>query len=332
MKRCAALFAGVILLALLAACAAQPAEQVFFAMDTVMRVRIWHGDQAADDAAAVQALVASLEQSLSVTEDSSEVSQLNAAGAGALSEDTLYLLERSLDLSARTDGALDVTLYAVVQLWGFTTGDYRVPSEAEIAQALSTTGADRVSISGSTVTLREGTMLDFGAVAKGEAAQRAAALLAERGAEAAILSFGGNVQTLGEKPDGTDWQIAVQDPFDETAAAVTLSLAGSHAIVTSGGYQRNFSIDGVTYHHIMDPETGAPARSGLSSVTIVADDGFLADGLSTALYVMGLEEAAAFWRESDDFEAVLIDDTGTVYVTQGLADRVSGGPVQVIER
>ncbi len=334
MKRCAALSVFCLLSVCLAAGCARPqtAAVTFFAMDTVMSARVWHDGAGADDVQAVQSLVTGLEQMLSVTDEHSELFRLNADGQAALSEDTLNILQQTLVLSARTRGALDPTLYPVVRLWGFTTGSYRVPSEPEIAEAMAAVGTEHVFIDGSAVTLTDGAMLDFGAVAKGYAAQKAADELIARGAAAAILSFGGNVQTLGSKPDGTSWQIDVRDPFDETRAAATLSLTGSHAVVTSGGYQRYFEADGVRYHHIFDPQSGAPAQSGLASVTIVADDGLLADGLSTALYVMGLEDAAALWRESDDFEAVLITDGGELYATEGLAACLSGADVQVIGR
>lgn len=333
MKRCAALAVFLLFLTGLSGCArTQAAEATFFAMDTVMSARVWHGAGGAADAQAVQSLVTELEQTLSVTDERSELYRLNADGQAELSADTLNILQQTLALSARTGGALDPTLYPAVRLWGFTTGDYRVPSEAEIAEAMAAAGTEHVSIDGSTVTLTDGAMLDFGAVAKGYAAQKAADELAARGAAAAVLSLGGNVQTLGSKPDGTPWKIDVRDPFDGTRAAVTLSLTGSHAVVTSGGYQRYFEEDGVRYSHIFDPETGAPARSGLASVTVAADDGLLADGLSTALYVMGLDAAADFWRASDDFEAVLITDGGEIFVTEGLSGSVSGAEVQVIGR
>lgn len=332
MKRTIALLAALALLLPLSGCTAEPAEQTFFAMDTVMRVRVWHGSDAQEDVSAVCALIGSLEQTLSVTDPDSELSALNDAGSASVSDDTLYILEQTLALSTRTGGALDPTLCPIVRLWGFTTDSCRVPSQPELAAALETVGTQHVLISADTVTLESGTMLDFGAVAKGYAAQKAAALLTESGVQAALLAFGGNIQTVGTKPDGSAWQIGVQDPFHTDATAAVLSLTGSHAVVTSGGYQRYFEEDGVRYCHIIDPETGAPVQGDLASVTIVADDGLLADGLSTALYVMGLSEACEFWRASDDFEAVLIAADGTVYATEGLAASLSGTEFEVIAR
>ncbi len=322
-------FAALAAVFLLSGCADRAAETTFFAMDTVMSVRVW-GKDAQDACDAVQQQVQSLERELSVTEEDSALARLNASGSGALPDGALELLSQTLDLSARTGGALDPTLYPAVRLWGFTTGDYRVPTDAEIADALARVGTEHVSIDGNTVTLSGGAMLDFGAVAKGYAARECAASLPD-GVTAALFSFGGNVQTVGDKPDGSAWHIGVQDPFsDGTAAALTLT--GSNAVVTSGGYQRYFEEGGVRYCHILDPGTGAPADSGLASVTIVAGDGLLADGLSTALYVMGLDGAAEFWRGSDDFEAVFITDDGEIFYTSGLSGRIEADGAEVIER
>lgn len=317
------LFPLFLALALLSACAA-PAQAeehsvTLFAMDTVMEITAYGpGGGEAADAAAVQ--IRSLEGLLSVTDESSEIYAANHSGGlpVAVSEETAALLSQALELCGDTGGALDVSIYPVVRAWGFTTGEYRVPDEAELSRLLDSVDCTRVSLAGGLLTIPDGMELDLGAVAKGYAADQATALLAEAGISSAKLELGGNVQLLGTKPDGSPWRVAVRDPSGEGYAGI-LETA-DRAVVTSGGYERYFEADGATYWHILDPADGRPAHSGLVSATIVADSGLLADALSTALFVMGAEKAADYWRTRQDFDFILLGEDGTVTITPGLTD------------
>jgi thiamine biosynthesis lipoprotein len=181
------------------------------------------------------------------------------------------------------------------------------------------------------ITLQNGAELDLGAIAKGYAADCCRAIL-ERAGVSGILSLGGNIQTVGKKPDGSDWTVAIQDPDDPGRYLLTMTVTGTKSVVTSGDYQRFFERDGIRYCHILNPATLSPARNGLRMVTIVADEGFLADGLSTALFVMGLERGIEFWRAGNDFEAIWLTEDGTVTVTEGLEDRISYKNAEVVRR
>ena len=140
------------------------------------------------------------------------------------------------------------------------------------------------------------------------------------GGEPAIFNLGGNVRTAGDKPDGSPWRIGIQTPEAGSSGYLgVLELTGSQAVITSGGYERYFEEDGQTYWHIMDPETAAPARSGLKSVTIVSPLGVYCDALSTAVFVRGADWGADFWRTHQDFEMVLVLEDGSLWVTAGLA-------------
>lgn len=328
MKRiCAVLLLGCLLLT---SCrTAEPAERDFFAMDTLMHVKIWGSAEAAD---MVEQELFRLDGLLSVTDESSEISQLNFGQTEAVSEETASLLRSAVALSERTGGAFDPSVYPLVRLWGFTQDAQQVPSQEELQGALCSIGTQNIRFDGNRILLENGAQLDLGGIAKGYAAERCAALLQSAGVEAALLSLGGNVQTVGTKPDGTPWAIGIADPNRPEQALATLRFTGSLALVTSGGYQRYFEENGVRYHHILDPSTGLPARSGLDSVTILADSGTTADALSTALFVTGLEKAAEFWRASDDFEAVFITDDGEIFATQGAAELLDGAEFQVIAR
>jgi len=159
-------------------------------------------------------------------------------------------------------------------------------------------------------------------VAKGYAAMCAAEQLRQNGVQGAVLSLGGNVQTIGRKPDGSDWHVSVADPLHPDGTVCDL-FVGETAVVTSGSYQRSFTKNGKTYHHIIDPATGAPAESGLLSVTVVCADGTTADGLSTALFIMGMERGTELWKSgSIPFDALWITEDADVYVTPGLAERM----------
>lgn len=313
----------------------EPVQGTFFAMDTMMDFTIYGESGLIDQS---ESLITSLESLVSVTDADSELYAINQTGSGMLTEEASSLMEQALEICRRTDGALDLSIYPIVRAWGFTTGSYQVPDEAEIQALLPLVDYRKIQYDAATgtVTLPEGMEIDLGSVAKGYAGQLAAQMLREHGVQSALLNLGGNVQTVGAKPDGSPWQIGIKDPQGEDAMMV-LSVE-DQAVVTSGGYERYFEQDGQTYWHIMDPSTGHPADSGLISVTIVGDEGVVCDGLSTALFVMGLEKAADLWAQSGDFEAVFVTASGEVYITEGLRDRFAlteqyaDTPVSVIER
>lgn len=309
MKRGICLVLVAAMLCLLAGCE-QKQQETVFAMDTVMDLQVW-GRDADAGVQQVKSLLRRLEDRWSATGGNSILGQLNRGVDPQLSEEETELLERVEALSQRTGGAFDPKMYSVSMAWGFYNEAYHVPAQEELTAAL----ADP--------------KWDLGAALKGYAGAQCAALLEQLEVDRAILNLGGNVQTYGEKPDGTPWSIGIQNPEGGNYVG-TVSVTGTMAVVTSGDYQRYFEVDGIRYHHILDPETGMPAHSGLRSVTVICRDGLIADVMSTALFVMGLEKGAQFWRESDDFEAVFITDDGQVYATAGA--KLSGCEYEVITR
>ncbi|MBQ9493860.1 MAG: FAD:protein FMN transferase [Oscillibacter sp.] len=305
-------------LCLLCACGQRPSgppKVDFLAMDTLMEFSAYTDKSRLEEA---RDLVMDIERRVSTTSQSSELYALNRDGGGSVSPETAALLDTALSLCRLTRGAFDISIYPVVRAWGFTTGDYRVPSFDETAALLEYVDYARIRLSGTDVTLPEGMEIDLGGVAKGYAGREAAAYLRERGVTSGLLNLGGNVQTIGSKPDGSAWRVAIRDPRRETDYAGIVEVRDK-AAVTSGGYERWFTgEDGETYWHIMDPATGRPARSGVLSATVIADDGALCDALSTALFVMGPEKAERFWRDSGGFDMILITDRDETLVTPGL--------------
>ena len=328
----------IVLLLLLTGCSAsEPCRRELMAMDTFMTLSVYAQSPAAGEALLEEAAgeIRRLEGLLSVTDPGSEIYQVNHGGAVSLSEPVRELLEKALELCRETGGALDVTVYPAVRAWGFTTGAYRVPEEAELSALVERVGYGRVALDGDRLALPEGVELDLGSVGKGWTGDRLTALFREAGVSSAIMELGGNVQALGTKPDGSPWRVAVQAPGGGYAGVLEIV---DKAVVTSGGYQRYFEQDGETYIHIIDPATGRPARTGLASVTIVADSGLQGDGLSTALFVMGREKAEAFWRGNPEFDFILLGEDGTAAITEGLEECFSlyggweGRPLEIIRK
>ena len=325
---------------LLCGCAQKSAEREFFAMDTVMQLRAY-GPAAEDALAQAEAEIYRLEGVLSCRDKQAALARLNETGGGTAGEETAALLQTALTLCEQTGGAYDPALGALSEAWGFSTGAYRVPEPDALSEAMQSSGAGLVQLDGISVTLTNGAQLDLGGIAKGYAGDAVRTVLAEfgvtsavidLGGDVAIISLGGNVAAVGKKPDGSAWTVGLQDPDRPEAYFGTVSIEDA-CVVTSGAYQRYFEENGVCYHHILDPHTGCPAESGVKSVSVVAQDDTLADALSTALFVMGLDAGAEFQKSSGlAFEAVFVTDDNTVWITPGLAGRYrSDRPYQILE-
>ena len=312
----------VIICILLTACTRTSSEEYsydFFAMDTFMRITAYGGSAENGVKAAAQR-INKLEKLFSVTNENSELYSVNHNGYAEVSAETAELISFALDISDKTDGALDPTVYPVLCAWGFTTDKKRVPSAEEISELLENVGHDRVTVIGDTVTLDDDMMIDLGAVAKGYAADEAERILRENSVTSALIDLGGNIQLIGTKPDGSDWRLGLKDPTG--AGNVGVLTVSDCAVVTSGNYERSFTAeDGTVYGHIIDPKTGYPVDNGLLSVTIVANEGRLCDSLSTSLFVMGADKAIDFWRENRNFDFILITDNSEVLITDKVAEK-----------
>ncbi len=290
-----------------------------FAMDTYMTMKAY-GPGAEAALHDISSMISDLDSRLSVTNSESEIYQLNHADGQpvSLSDTTADLLTRALALGGTTNGALQLTSYPLSLAWGFTTGNYQIPDQAAIDSLLPLVDDSAVTLEGNTATLPAGAQLDMGAVAKGYAGDQAAEILQEAGITSALLNLGSStIRAIGSKPDGSAWRIAIQDPNDSSAYAGVVSAADL-SVDTSGGYERYFEgDDGEIYWHILNPHTGYPAKSGLISVTVLSDSALAGDGLSTALFVMGLDDAIAYWRQQQNFEFILITDQNEIYLSQG---------------
>lgn len=325
-----------LLLAVFPGCAANDDAEYrdfnYFAMDTYITFRFSRtaddGSLLADDylakaADACAAILADVDLAISAHNPASDVYALNSDINKMLSagDDLLALLDTADRIHSLTGGAFDYTLGALSDLWNITGGG-PVPSDEAIAEALSHTGTDKFLISGSSIEkLDTSAKLDFGGIGKGVAAQKVLEYLDTTEIAYGLVSLGGNIGVFGEKPEYGNYKIGVRDPSDESGVIGYLYLTSGFVSV-SGDYERYFEQDGVRYHHILDPETGYPADSGVRSVAVHTSNGASADALSTALFILGVDKSMALYDEGMlDFEAVFVTDDGRVVVTPGLEGR-----------
>ena len=291
MKRLLSLCLCLLLMTPTLACRRESAvSAVDFLCDTVCTITAYAPQSVVDDA---MKLCRAYEQRFSKTVEGSDVWNLNHAEGKPVTVDpeTAALLRLSKEIWEASGGAFDVTIAPVTALWDFTAESPTLPEPDALAAALQRVNADNLVVDGNTVTLLNGAQIDLGGIAKGYIADCAAAYLKNVGVQHACINMGGNIVVFGGKPDGSPWMIGVRDPNGTAADSEEVVSLTDGVLVTSGNYERFFILDGVRYHHILDPKTGMPVQNGLASVTILADDSALADALSTACFVLGGEAA-----------------------------------------
>lgn len=269
--------------------------------------------------------ILSLEELFSVTSEKSDIWAINHSNGESVSvsDDTIAVLNKAIEIGGKTNGALDVTIYPLLTEWGFTTDTQQVPTDDIIADKLKLIDYTKISVKGNTVQLPDNMQIDFGALAKGYTSDCVTDILKENGVKSALVNLGGNVHAVGTKPDGTLWKVGVQNPFSPSEQVCILEIADK-AVITSGNYERFFTDEnGRKYWHILDSADGFPADNGLVSVTIVGENGLLCDALSTALFVLGTDKAIDYWRNSADFEMILITDDEKIIYSEGLSDFIN---------
>ena len=302
------------------------ADSFFTGMDTSITLRL--AAEGVDNAALgkasseVQKIVADLEKILSCHNQSSELYALNRDIHLLIETDEtlLSVLETAFQMYELTGGAYDPTIGALTDLWNVNGGG-PVPGEEAIAEALTHRGPENLTIDGSSVTKTDTALqIDLGGVGKGYALQEVLSYLSTTEIPYGLVSMGGNIGVFGQKPDASPYQIGIKDPHD-TDTIVGYLYISSGFVSVSGDYERFFRQEGVVYHHILDPETGWPADSGLSSVAVYTQNDASADALSTALFVMGAEEGMALYESGQvQFEAVFITADDRIIVTPGLTE------------
>ncbi|MBO5912174.1 MAG: FAD:protein FMN transferase [Clostridia bacterium] len=292
-----------------------PLSSTQIMMDTVVTIRLYDGTD--DVLSGAMKLCKRYENLLSRTVEDSDIYKINHSNGQPVevSDDTAELLRTALDIAEKSNGAFDPTVLPLVELWDVTNSK-TVPPITEIQTALQSVGYKSVVLNGNTVTLKNGARLDLGGIAKGFIADKLKIYLKENGVKSAIINLGGNTLLVGDK-NGNDFSVGVQKPFgkqNELSATVYIS---DKTAVTSGVYQRYFEQDGKIYHHIIDPKTGHPTDNGISAVTVLTDSSTIADGLSTACLILGIEKGTELAKQYGA-ELIFIDESGKITLTNGL--------------
>ena len=302
----------------------EASESEIFALDTAITLKVY-GSKRVVVLKKLEDKINELDEMLSTGKETSEVSRLNRSGVAVLSPTVANLIKRSKAIYNKTDGLFDITIYPLMELWGFPTKNYKVPSEKEIEEKLKLVGSDKIDFNEETRKIsfkNKGMEIDFGGIGKGYITDELVKILTDEKVESAIINLGGNVFGFRKKPDGSLWNIAIRDPNEPDKYMAAIRLEDS-AVITSGGYERYFEENGIIYHHILDPRTGKPSESGLKSVSIISKDGTLADALSTSLFIMGEEKGIGYWKENgSNFDILLMTNDNRLLVSAGIKDKV----------
>ena len=300
----------LLALVLLLGCRGQTAHSAAgFACDTVVTITAYAPQDVIDGTLTV---CAEYERLLSKTIEGSDIWNLNHAGGEPVEvyPETAALLRLAAEIGENSEGAFDVTIAPLSAMWDFTADDPTVPDAGALLTAAARVDYRNIRIEGNTVTLLNGAEIDLGGIAKGYIADRVAEYLREKGVVGACINMGGNVVTIGTKPDGSMWTVGIRDPNGTPDQSEEVLKLGSAAVVTSGTYERFFELAGVRYHHILDPKTGMPIENGLASVTIIGTRSDLCDALSTACFVLG-EQGSKAILERYGVRAIFLYTDGT---------------------
>ncbi len=306
---------------------ANKATDEMFALDTIISFTVYDKTQEQAKSAIDKAKqeITRCENLLSVSKESSDIYKINESGKNGVkvSDETASIIRYANEVSSKTDGAFDISVYPIMKLWGFDTKDYKVPDSADIKTALEYVDYKNIDISDdNVVTLKDGMSLDLGGIAKGYISSRLYALMQDLNVTAAVINVGGNVVLYGKNPTGELWEVGVQSPQNSDCFASIFTE--NTTISTTGAYQRNFTVGSETYHHIIDTKTGTPCDSDISSVSVVGMDKYNTDAWSTAYYVMGIDKVIEYYKSNEDAPEFLIldDKLSTVYYTAGVGEVV----------
>lgn len=290
-------------------------KQTRYLMDTYCTIQI-PGD--VEVLSAIEAAFDRMEEvdkHFNVLDSANALYRFNHNAEPITDEEIISLIEIALQVSNESDGAFDITIYPLIERWGFFNDSPSLPDKTEIEKLLQDIGYSNLIIErGRLEKYNKKVQIDLGGIAKGYAINEALKVLKASNIESALIDAGGDIYALG-KLDGKPWKIGVRNPRGE--GVIGLLEVSDQAVVTSGDYERFFEIDGTKYHHLLDPKTGYPA-SGLASVTVISSDPVLADAWSTALFIMGKEKGMTLAQKKSDLKTIMITTEGEIISSSDL--------------
>ncbi len=309
----------------------EPISKTDYCLNTVCEISVYGMEEAEADEILKGAFkeIRSYEKMLSKTIAGSDVDRINRAQGEPVkvSDDTYELVKEGIEMSELSDGKFDITVGALTDLWDFESESPSVPDKKAIKEAIQTVDYRAIEIDDENeISLsKEGAKIDLGAIAKGYIADRTAEYLENNGVKSAVVNLGGNIVAIGTKPDGSLWNIGVERPYSDRSDIIGSVEVEDMTVVTSGVYERMFELDGVIYHHILDPATGYPADTDVEAITVVAKKGNsgLCDGLSTTCLMRGKDKAIKLIEKLKaenpqlELNAVIIDKDDKIYKTDG---------------
>jgi thiamine biosynthesis lipoprotein len=302
-----------------------PITKEFYCFGTILQLKAFgKNSEKAIKKAALR--LTNMDDKMSVFKDYSEISKINFNAGGALqkvSKDTYYVINKAVDYCKLSQGAFDITIRPIVRLWGIGREEERIPSGKEIEEKLKFVNYKDIVLdeeSNSVGLMYENQEIDVGGIAKGYAADEVKKIFVKHKIKSALINLGGNVYVLGNKTDGSPWKVGIQNPLGSQGEFVGTVSASNKSIVTSGNYERYFMMEGKKYHHILDTKTGYPSESEIISATIISDLSIDGDGLSTGVYILGVNRALELIESLKGIDAILITKEKKIYITSGIKE------------
>ncbi|MBM7623089.1 FAD:protein FMN transferase [Sporohalobacter salinus] len=302
-----------------------------FLMDTMVSLEVTGQEAKKAGQAAIKAMRQTADRSTRYNEDSI-ISKINKEAGNKpikVNDDILIMIKAAKKYGRLTEGKFDITIAPVIDLWNFETGKNLVPSTKKIEEKLELVDYKKIIINENEKTVmlaKSGMKIDLGGIAKGYIVDQAADVLKKFNIKSALINAGGNIRTIGTKSSGDKWRLGIKNPRDNSKDPkdnyLNIIEVKETNVVTSGDYERYFKKEGRRYHHILDPNTGYPAR-GLASVTIISDSSFKADILSTALFILGFKEAKSYIKEHDDIEGMLVTTDLNKWRSKGFKELIA---------